>query len=666
MKYEEFLHFLKHTGKDPSRLVFEDELTGIYNRRFLLNYFQHKISWDALEEHPLSLIMMDLDHFKQVNDTYGHPAGDQVLMRIAGILKDLAGEEGLTIRYSGDEFMILMPEREKQIALKLGENIIQRIRETPVTLDEAAESLNITLSMGIASAPEDALSGKSLIHKADTALYYAKKVGRNRLANAGEIAPEEVFAKTALHQLEGEKTAGRGLQLSQVAQSYKVFEKGHSQFLIVEGEGGMGKSTFLETIRLQLTSDEKALHVQVNGKPQELFRPYYLVTNIIVELLSQQEEKGIEVIEGLKPEEMAYLSRILPQLKKSEEAPPEEDEKAQREGIFNTVLHFVPKILEFQPFIIFIDDLQFADEASLLMLRRLILYEGMPLFVCGTSNPIERLQSEEEKVPLVQFYEACTKELNISKINLTPLTISDISDHLQGIFPRVSLPENFEKDLAQITQGNPLFLSEILRKLALDQKIPLKDQQWAIEPLEEGYLPESLDEMISHKVSGLDEEKRQLLYRAASFGEDVSLSLLTGSSEEMEAKILEFVDQAIALGLLLSDFKANDETIRFLGKRILRRSMRLFSPRRNRNCMSGSEIIMRPSTSSVSYLLLPTWPTISSVRPTRKKQSITKKTWKNMPRKFLIPSKQINTPERDEKQKGEDSNRVSSLLQENL
>jgi diguanylate cyclase (GGDEF)-like protein len=578
IKYEEFLHFLKNTGKDPYRLVFEDELTGIYNRRFLLNYFQQDISWDALEEHPLSLLMMDLDHFKQVNDTYGHPTGDQVLMRIAGILKDLAGEEGLTIRYSGDEFIILMPDKEKHAAMKLGENIIQRFRETPVTLDEAAESLNITLSMGIASAPEDALSGKSLIHKADTALYYAKKVGRNCLANAGEVAPEEVFAKTALHQLEGEKTAGRSLHLSQVAQTFKIFEKDHSQFLIVEGEGGMGKSTFLETIRLQLAADEKALQVKVNGKPQELFRPYYLVTNIIVDLLNQKEDKGIGVIDSLKPEEIAYLSRILPQLESSEEGLSEKDEKELREGVFNTVLHFVPKILDFQPFIIFIDDLQFADEASLLLLRRLMLYEGFPLFVCGTSSPIERLKSEEKKAPLVQFYETYTKELNISKINLTPLTASDISDHLQGIFPRVNLPENFEKDLAQITQGNPLFLSEILRKLALDKKIPLKDQQWAIEPLEEGYLPKSLDEMISHKVHRLDEESRQLLYRAASFGEDVSLSLLTGSSEEMEAKILEFVDQAIALGLLLSDFQANDETIRFLGKRILEKVYEAIQP----------------------------------------------------------------------------------------
>ena len=69
MKYEELQNFLKNIGKDPSHLIFEDELTGIYNRRFLLNYFQSKVPWNTLEAHPVSLIMMDVDHFKQINDT---------------------------------------------------------------------------------------------------------------------------------------------------------------------------------------------------------------------------------------------------------------------------------------------------------------------------------------------------------------------------------------------------------------------------------------------------------------------------------------------------------------------------------------------------------------------------------------------------------------------
>ena len=75
MQYGELIDFLQHVGKDPSRLIFEDELTGIHNRRFLLSYLEHKVHWDTKEEFPLSLLIVDLDRFKNINDTHGHEAG---------------------------------------------------------------------------------------------------------------------------------------------------------------------------------------------------------------------------------------------------------------------------------------------------------------------------------------------------------------------------------------------------------------------------------------------------------------------------------------------------------------------------------------------------------------------------------------------------------------
>jgi diguanylate cyclase (GGDEF)-like protein len=109
MAYQDLLYFLQNVGKDPSRLIFEDELTGIYNRRFLLNYFEYKIPWDSLENHPVSLIMLDIDYFKQINDTHGHETGDQALIWMATLLREVAGEAGLPVRYAGDEFIILLP-----------------------------------------------------------------------------------------------------------------------------------------------------------------------------------------------------------------------------------------------------------------------------------------------------------------------------------------------------------------------------------------------------------------------------------------------------------------------------------------------------------------------------------------------------------------------------
>ncbi len=567
MKYEDLINSLQQVGKDPSRLIFEDELTGIHNRRFLLNYFEYKVSWDTMKDNPLSLLMMDIDHFKKFNDLRGHHCGDQALTHIARLLKEVAGERSMPIRYAGDEFMILMPKDDKGSALEVGDRLLQRVRSEPLHLEEGT-SLPISLSIGIASAPDDAKSGKDLIQKADAALYYAKKTGRDCLANAAAIDPQVVFGKSALHLL-GKRSdkAGRRAEFERAAESFRKFEQHHSQLLIIEGAAGMGKTTFLNTIRETLVQDEIKL-VKVNGIKQEGYRPYYLATNIMVELLNQRKDGGAEIFSTLSQKEIAYLANILPQLEGSQDTQLQEDDATQREGLFSTLVNFIMKLVDFRSLVVLIDDVQYADEGVLHIFRQLMQRHEISLFLCGTSMDFVSLQADEEEVPFERFYATYHHELSIGEIVLKPLTATDIGNHLQGLFPQITVPEGFEQNLAEVSQGNPLFLGEILRKLVMDQKIMLSDQRWIIRRLEDGYLPRSLDEIVSQKIVALDGESRKLLDQASTFGEDVSLSYLTGSSEKKEAKVLEFVDQAVALGLLSSDFEHNDETIRFLSKRV--------------------------------------------------------------------------------------------------
>ncbi len=570
MKYEELSHFLQNIGKDPSRLIFEDELTGVYNRRFLLQYFQYKVSWELVPDHPLSLIMMDLDYFKKINDTYGHSVGDQALVFLARVLREVSGDEGLPIRYAGDEFMILLPRSGKQSAIEMGGRLLKRLHSEPMSLGEEGKGqLRITLSIGIASAPEDAQTGRALIQKADTALYYAKKQGRDRLANAGAIPAEDVFAKTALYQLQGENMAGRKDELGQVSQCLQSFSQGKSHFILVEGGSGMGKTTFLEAIRRNLVKEKNLRQAKVSGSIQEMFRPYYLATKFLVELLNEREDKGAAILESLDPKETSHFSQILPHLESSPEVPSPEDESAVREGLFNTLVHFVPRIVDGQPLILLIDDLQFADEASLLLLRHVMLRGQIPLFICGTAADPLPILLEGHRVPLDSFYKAYHQELSIHRLKLVPLTAADIAEHLEKMFPGVEIPGHLDRDLEQITQGNPLFLGEILCKLVLEQKITLSGQQWVIAPLAQDDLPKSLEAIIRQKIQNLDEESRKLIYQASTFGEDVPLSLLTGSSKIMESKVLEFVDQAVSQGLMNLDFQLNDQSLRFRGKRIL-------------------------------------------------------------------------------------------------
>ena len=568
MDYNELLNHLQVVGKDPSRLIFEDELTGLSNRRFLYNYFQQNIPWSALEDNPLSLLMMDVDHFKRINDSYGHDVGDQALIWVANLLREASGDKYLPIRYAGDEFMILMPLSRKKTAVNLAEKVISLSHAKPVRLDDSGKTLGITLSIGVACAPEDARGDKALIHKADTALYYAKKAGRDRLATVAEIVPQDVFAKTAMFQLERAAIAGRKTQLSAVAESLRKFSQRESQFLIAEGAPGMGKSMFLETVQRSLAQTKSILQVKAAGKPQELYRPYYLIAAILSELLKARKEKGAEILKGLSLDETNSLSFILPQLSEGKREQKKED-KAQRERIFYTLLQVTTKIMDGAPSIWVLDDLQFSDEASLLFVRQMIIRRQVPLFVCGAATEFSKETGDGQGDTLGRFCATYGQEIGIRKVGLSPLAEADVVRHLQAIFPRISLPKDFGKALEQTTQGNPLFLNEIVRKLVMDGKISLSGQQWVVSPLEEGYLPRSLEEIVRQKIAALDEESRRVLDQASVFGGQVSLSMLTGSSDKSEAKILEFVDKAVSQGLISSDFQLNDETVQFLSRRVL-------------------------------------------------------------------------------------------------
>jgi diguanylate cyclase (GGDEF)-like protein len=568
MDYSGLLNHLQNLGKDPSRLIFEDELTGLYNRRFLHNYFQHNIPWNALEDNPLSLLMMDLDHFKEINDTYGHDIGDQALIWLGNLLREVATDKYLPIRYAGDEFMILMPLCRKARALKLGERLLSLTRERPMRLLGKDKTIALKLSMGLASAPDDAKNEKNLVQKADTALYFAKKTGRDRIASVGDIAPQTVFVKTALYQLGRAAVGGRKASLTAVVEALKQLSQKHNQFLVAEGAAGMGKTTLLETIQRSLAQTKSLAQVKVTGNPQELYRPYYLLSEILLALLQARGDKGQRILKELTEEEGKYLAFVLPHLGKADQEKIR-DEKTYREGVFAALMKLLTKLLDGQPSVFLIDDLHFCDEATLLLLRRILLRGDGNLFVCSSALDTPKGPGEEQTDTLGRFVAAYGEELGIRKISLPPLSATDIGKHLQTIFPRLGMPEGFSRELEQITQGNPLFLSEIVRKLVLDGKISPTGQRWVIEPLEEGYLPKSLEEIVRQKISALDEESKRLLDQASVFGDRISLSMLTGSSEDSEARILEFVDMAVSQGLISSDFQINDETIRFLSRCIL-------------------------------------------------------------------------------------------------
>lgn len=159
-----------------------DPLTGLYNRRFLDDAITRELARSEREQKQLAVIMLDLDHFKNVNDQYGHAAGDEVLKSLASLMKKASRESDLICRYGGEEFVAIMPNMSAMQAQERVETWRKQLEETTVSYGES--KIRITMSAGIAVYPEHGKQGEELISRADEMLYQSKQDGRNRISVA--------------------------------------------------------------------------------------------------------------------------------------------------------------------------------------------------------------------------------------------------------------------------------------------------------------------------------------------------------------------------------------------------------------------------------------------------------------------------------------------------
>ena len=156
-----------------------DGLTGLYNRRFLEEYIEQEQAHIQREKTNYDILMIDIDYFKLVNDTYGHDVGDTVIKALSDILKESIREADMAIRYGGEEFLILLRRTTPEATIKIASNIHQSFKDKKFSV--GSETIEKTLSIGIAKLPDDSDSIWKVIKYADTALYEAKNTGRNKI-----------------------------------------------------------------------------------------------------------------------------------------------------------------------------------------------------------------------------------------------------------------------------------------------------------------------------------------------------------------------------------------------------------------------------------------------------------------------------------------------------
>lgn len=174
---------LQEANARLERLAVTDGLTGVFNHRRFQEQLQAELIRSERHKRPMGVLMVDVDFFKKVNDAMGHPAGDELLRRLAEVLGADLRQTDLIARYGGEEFAVILPETTKSEAMQVAERMRMAV-EARINAGPTVFPMKVTVSIGVATFPEDGKSGEQVLTAADQAMYVAKRQGRNRVIGA--------------------------------------------------------------------------------------------------------------------------------------------------------------------------------------------------------------------------------------------------------------------------------------------------------------------------------------------------------------------------------------------------------------------------------------------------------------------------------------------------
>ncbi len=182
--------------REIEQVIFTDPLTGLYTRTYWHQRAEQELDRSRRRLQPVSVVMLDLDFFKKVNDSFGHPAGDRVLCEVAGSLRESLRKHDVVARYGGEEFIVLLPHTNHQNGMLVATRLLQHLRDLRIGIDTGV-TIHVTASLGLASTHDSTRLVSELVQRADGALYEAKRQGRNQLRYAGAEEAAQTVASAA-------------------------------------------------------------------------------------------------------------------------------------------------------------------------------------------------------------------------------------------------------------------------------------------------------------------------------------------------------------------------------------------------------------------------------------------------------------------------------------
>lgn len=518
-----------------------DPLTGLMNRSHL----------DALEARfsarcdPWAMIILDVDHFKLINDIYGHLTGDDVLRQVSRTIRVNLKASDVPVRFGGDEFVVVLPETSADGAMNLAERLMNETARlgTP-------SGLRVSLSMGISQSRESDSSLTEMLERADKALYQAKEKGRGRFFLFSENLKREGLSDISFSHM-----VGRRPELSKLRQLLDESVADSARLALVTGEAGVGKNRLVEEL-LHYCRFMKVTVVRSAASEHVRHQPYEPVVAPLQNALAQLDGAALlQVRQAVEPVHPATLE-LFPGMEASvaDDTLYFRDERL-RFRIFRDVAALYASVAAQTPMAVILDNMQWVSEPDLEMLSYVMrnTVSSRLLFVC-------LLRRNDDEPGVFRSLLSLRSSIPVLHIEIGHLTAQESRNMILFALKDPNVPDALQDFLIHQSGGNPLFLRELILSLVGSGTItvsPSGEKAYIIPDRME--IPESMGQIISSRLEQVDETTRSILRIASLSPDNLTLGLLEGVVGGDPTGLAERLDTCVQLGLLAETMEPGGE-----------------------------------------------------------------------------------------------------------
>jgi diguanylate cyclase (GGDEF)-like protein len=538
--------------------VVTDDLTGLYNRRYLNLRLQQEIERSQKRGVSFCLAMLDLDHFKDVNDTYGHSEGDQALLWFANILRQSVRARDILIRFAGDEFFLILPETSLNEAMTVANRVLNTLTSNPFKGTRNQVHVHVGTSCGMAIFPDDAVTVDDLIQSADKGLYLAKEKGRGIICLASEAKKiqQKTISPSLILQL---PFVGRENELKELKKSlHNMRETKQGILFLLQGDAGIGKTRLLTELRREIEEGYFLFHVQC--RPHEVDIPFQPLIDILIQCIEKDKKYFLQLLAELSKKEQREIMKLLPDM----DLPLQEffkDKEMEPEGIsylYYGITNLLKRLCQSKSLIFLIEDVHWIDTSSAEFLSHFIAQStSLPVALILSFTSLKEKQVSPEIHKWIRHLQRTASPIEMI---LPPLKNEAIRKLFYKLFQTENMEDSVEIEyaLTEQSEGNPLFIKEILFKMIHEHILVPTTAGWIFDKTKSLTLPEKIKDLILEQIEKLSEELKNLLQIASIIGNEFSFDLVKSLSEKNEGYLLDLIDQALTHGIIeeIPDSKA--------------------------------------------------------------------------------------------------------------